>query len=120
MVFVNSMSDLSAADEKNREGNSLQLRADLAAEIRDWLSDKAAAFQDAASNAPTVPFGRRSSTCESALQVILEPGIGNLVRVGQHYPPHARFRCSRRFAADYESRLAGRWHPKAGRTRANG
>jgi len=47
---------LNAADEKNREGNSLPLRSDLAAELRAWLADKASAFQDAASDAPTVLF----------------------------------------------------------------
>jgi hypothetical protein len=30
--------------------------SDLAADLRDWLSDKAAAFRDAASDAPMVPF----------------------------------------------------------------
>jgi len=34
---------LDAADEKNRQGNSLPLRADLAAELQKWLRDKAAA-----------------------------------------------------------------------------
>jgi integrase len=31
---------LDAADEKNREGNDIALRDDLAAELRDWLADK--------------------------------------------------------------------------------
>jgi integrase len=31
---------LNAADEKNREGNDLALRDDLAADLRDWLADK--------------------------------------------------------------------------------
>jgi len=32
---------LNAADEKNREGNSIPLRADLVADLRQWLADKA-------------------------------------------------------------------------------
>jgi integrase len=31
---------LDAADEKNREGNAIALRDDLAADLRDWLADK--------------------------------------------------------------------------------
>jgi integrase len=31
---------LNAADEKNRQGNDIPLRADLAADLRDWLADK--------------------------------------------------------------------------------
>jgi integrase len=31
---------LDAADEKNREGNDIPLRDDLAADLRDWLADK--------------------------------------------------------------------------------
>jgi integrase len=47
---------LEVANEKNREGNSLPLRSDLAADLRQWLADKATARQDAARNAETVPF----------------------------------------------------------------
>jgi integrase len=39
---------LDAADEKNREGSTLPLRADLAADLRAWLADKAKVAQDAA------------------------------------------------------------------------
>ncbi len=45
---------LAAADEKNRQGSTLPLRADLAADLRGWLADKADALQNAAGNAPTV------------------------------------------------------------------
>src|SRR5947209_13642928 len=31
---------LDAADEKNREGSDIQLRDDLAADLRGWLADK--------------------------------------------------------------------------------
>ena len=42
---------LDAADEKNREGNSIPLRADLAADLRQWLAEKA---WTAAQTAPAV------------------------------------------------------------------
>ena len=37
---------LDAADEKNREGSTMPLRADLAADLRQWLADKAKAAQE--------------------------------------------------------------------------
>ena len=37
--------DLDAADEKNREGNDIIIRADLADDLRAWLADKLAALQ---------------------------------------------------------------------------
>jgi hypothetical protein len=40
---------LNVADEKKRQGNTIPLRADLAADLRAWLADKLAAAQDAAS-----------------------------------------------------------------------
>jgi integrase len=42
---------LDAADEKNREGNDIPLRDDLAADLRDWLSDKLRRLQDEARRA---------------------------------------------------------------------
>jgi len=47
---------LNAADEKNREGSTIPLRADLAADLRGWLAEKAAALQEAAREAPTARF----------------------------------------------------------------
>lgn len=47
---------LKAADEKNREGSTLPLRADLAADLRQWLAEKAQAAQDAAGDVPAVAF----------------------------------------------------------------
>ncbi len=38
---------LDAADEKNRQGSTIPLRADLAADLRRWLADRAKAAQDA-------------------------------------------------------------------------
>jgi integrase len=37
--------ELDVADEKNREGNDIVIRDDLAADLRAWLNDKLAAFQ---------------------------------------------------------------------------
>lgn len=58
---------LAAADEKSREGNTLPLRSDLAAELREWLADRATTLADAAGKAPTlkldsevVPAGKRA------------------------------------------------------------
>ncbi len=45
---------LDAADEKNREGNTLVVRSDLAADLRLWLADKAATLAD--SKAQTIKF----------------------------------------------------------------
>ena len=38
----NAYVDLDAADEKNREGNAVPIRADLADDLRAWLADKLA------------------------------------------------------------------------------
>ncbi len=43
---------IDAADEKNREGNDIPLRDDLAADLRDWLADKLRRLQDEARQAP--------------------------------------------------------------------
>jgi integrase len=40
--------ELEAADEKNREGSTIPLRLDLAADIRGWLSDRLKALQEKA------------------------------------------------------------------------
>ena len=45
---------LDAADEKNREGSTIPLRSDLAADPREWLVEKARALQEAVRQAPTV------------------------------------------------------------------
>ncbi len=47
---------LDAADEKNREGSTIPLRADLAADLRAWLAEKAKTSQEAASEPATLPF----------------------------------------------------------------
>lgn len=47
---------LDAADEKNREGNDLALRDDLAADLRDWLADKLRRSQaDALNSGAPIP-----------------------------------------------------------------
>ena len=53
---------LDAADEKNREGSSIPLRSDLAADLRQWLADKATARQEADRNAGTVAFDPKDRT----------------------------------------------------------
>ncbi len=45
---------LDAADEKNRQGSTLPLRSDLAADLRQWLAEKAAAVDEDRRQAPTV------------------------------------------------------------------
>ena len=45
---------LDAENEKNREGNSIPLRADLAAELRVWLSERLTARRNAMRNSATV------------------------------------------------------------------
>ena len=47
---------LNAADEKNREGSTIPLRADLADDLRRWLADRAMALQEAARATPAVRF----------------------------------------------------------------
>jgi hypothetical protein len=47
---------LQAADEKNRQGSTIPLRTDLAADLQVWLKDKATTLQEAARSVPTVPF----------------------------------------------------------------
>ena len=47
--------ELDAADEKNRQGSSIPLRTDLAADLRAWLDAKAVALR-ARTQATTLPF----------------------------------------------------------------
>jgi hypothetical protein len=51
---------LNSADEKNREGATIPLRADLAADLREWLADKATASQEAVQRVPTVRFDSKT------------------------------------------------------------
>ncbi len=47
---------LDAADEKNRQGNEIPLRDDLASDLRQWLSDKLARLQgDARAHGEPIP-----------------------------------------------------------------
>ena len=55
---------LDAADEKNREGSTIPLRADLAADLQDWLVEKAKGV----CGAPAVPIDRTPGTSVPALQ----------------------------------------------------
>ncbi|MCL4195044.1 MAG: site-specific integrase, partial [Thermoguttaceae bacterium] len=53
---------LDAANEKNREGSTIPLRADLAADLRQWIAEKAADTEEARRQAPTISIapGRRA------------------------------------------------------------
>jgi integrase len=46
-----AFAQLEAADEKNREGNAVPLRADLAGDLREWLAGKLARLQEEARQA---------------------------------------------------------------------
>ncbi len=54
---------LEAADEKNRDGSTIPLRADLAADLRGWLADKATGLQEAAQRVPAVQFDAKHQKC---------------------------------------------------------
>ena len=45
-----------AADEKNREGSTIRLRADPATDLREWLAGRARAFQEAAGDVASARF----------------------------------------------------------------
>jgi len=47
---------LDAADEKNRQGATIPLRGDLAADLRAWIAEKATALREAARAVPVVRF----------------------------------------------------------------
>jgi integrase len=47
---------LDAGDEKNREGNSIPLRADLADNLREWLTERLESRQKASSEPATLSF----------------------------------------------------------------
>jgi len=55
---------LVAADEKNREGSTVALRADLAADLREWIAEKSRAFPEGNAG-QVIPFGREAAgaTC---------------------------------------------------------
>ena len=56
---------LHAADEKNREGSTIPLRADLADDLRQWLAEKAKVTQDDVSDAPAVAFDQKRQDQQS-------------------------------------------------------
>ncbi|HEX3313583.1 MAG TPA: site-specific integrase, partial [Gemmataceae bacterium] len=68
---------LNAADEKNREGSEIVLRADLAADLRGWLAEKLADLQTRARQAGDpiplkLPADTRVFTVPAALVKILD------------------------------------------------
>ena len=82
---------LDAADEKNREGSTLPLRADLAADLRVWLADKAKAAQDAARDVPAVAFEERHQDEAGGPggHVLRLPAAGRTPSEGWSLPPDA-------------------------------
>jgi len=71
---------LDAAHEKSREGNTIPLRADLAAELREWLREKAQGLQEAAREAATVRFDQeRPGSRPTATRASLGPSAGFLL-----------------------------------------
>ena len=90
---------LHAADEKNRQGSRIALRADLAADLAQWTADKLTAAQDAAKAAGgpvpmTLPAGTRLFRVPAALHVILDrdlvaAGIGKRDNRGWTVDVHA-------------------------------
>ena len=62
---------LDAADEKNRQGSTIPLRADLANDLRDWLSDTP--------NAATLRLRDRNATSDSKRPLFTVPA--GLVRI---------------------------------------
>jgi integrase len=82
--------ELNAADEKNREGNGVVVRADLADDLRQWLSDKLTALQtDARRRGEPIP-----------------------ARLSRRYP---RLRSAGRAGADLRPRPEASRHSEAGR-----
>jgi hypothetical protein len=51
--------EFDAADEKNREGNAVQIRDDLAADLRAWLADKLALLHQAIARRADEPIPSR-------------------------------------------------------------
>jgi integrase len=84
---------LDAADEKNREGSTLPLRADLAADLRQWVADKAKAVQDAVGNTPTVLLDAKTGNPGNATEAIPGALAGTFYRCR---PPTRRCRLIRR------------------------
>ena len=70
---------LHAADEKNREGSTLPLWADLAADLARWVADKALTHREAVNDAPTVSFEAGAVESNGSLLAMLRGHRGKLV-----------------------------------------
>jgi integrase len=73
---------LDAADEKNREGSTIPLRADLAADLRQWLADKVEVAQQATKpsrRVHTLPFSHAKPSLPPQTHVFTVPD--NLVKI---------------------------------------
>ncbi len=58
---------LDAGNEKNREGNSIPLRADLAADLREWLADRLASRQAAVCEPLTLSFEKEAARLQDSV-----------------------------------------------------
>ena len=67
--------DLSARDEKSREGNDIPIRADLAAELMQWINDKQA------TNRPAVLAFKKNTETSSPADDLLFSVPNGLVRI---------------------------------------
>ena len=86
---------LDAADEKNREGNDIPLRDDLATDLRDWLADKLHRLQEEARQAgaaiparlpPDTPlFDVPSQLVKILDRDLVAAGIARRVKVGDKW-----------------------------------
>ena len=86
---------MDAADEKNREGNSIVLRNDLTADLQDWLADKLRRLQAEAqeANAPiptrlppdTALFNIPSQLVKILDRDLVEAGIARRVKVDEKW-----------------------------------
>ncbi len=67
---------LDAKSEKNRQGNSRPLRVDLAADLREWLTDRATKRRLEAQNAPTINLDRKTKlNIEAARRTVDRDGL---------------------------------------------
>ena len=112
---------LDAADEKNREGSTLPLRLDLAADLRAWLASKAKAAQEAAGDVPAVAFGKRHQDEAGGLggHVLRLPAVGPTLPPGTPVfnVPDKLVRIFDRDLKACRNPQAGRPGPDGGRSR---
>ena len=109
---------LDAADEKNRQGSTIPLRTDLAADLREWLAEKSQAFQEAAGEAQAVRFDPQSRPNRKTRHKRFWGLPGAYLPASDHRTrlaaPHARLRRPCRLASNPGPGLESRRHTQAG------